>query len=148
MDMDNEKLRRVIVQGWLGMLLLLFLMIITDIVEFGMRGDFSPLNKDPGIAGLWFIVVMTCVNVLTQMFLQVTEVKIKRWVIFYLTVIYTFTIIAHQINHLIAGEGFDIHFILDITHHILGVWASIAAYRWAKYGGAEFSNKANEHGSI
>ncbi len=73
MDIVNEKIRRVIVQGWLGMLLLLFLMIITDIVEFGMRGDFSPLNKDPGTAGLWFIVVLTCVNVLTQMFIQVTE---------------------------------------------------------------------------
>lgn len=114
------------------MLFLLFLMMLTDLVEFGMAGDFSPLTKDPGIAGLWFIVVMTCVNVLTQMCLQVFDARLSRWIFFYLTIIYTLTIISHQVNHLIAGESFDIHFLLDITHHILGIWASIAAYQWAK----------------
>ena len=96
---ENDKLRKIVIQGWGGMLFLLFLMMLTDLVEFGMKGDFSALNKDPGVAGLWFIVIMTCVNVLTQMSLQVFDARLSRWAFFYMTSFYTLTIVGYQINH-------------------------------------------------
>ena len=134
MKQESEKLRRIVVQGWLGMLLLLIIMIIADLIEFGMKGDFSPLINDPGIVGLWFIAVISCVSVLTQMFLRTYDAYSCRWAFFYMTFAYTSIFITHQLYHLVAGAGFNIHFLLDVTHHILGVWATIAAYRWAKLG--------------
>jgi hypothetical protein len=130
MPLANDKLRSIVVQGWMGMLSLLLLMMLTDLTEFGMKGDFSPLLRDPGRAGLWFIVVMVSGNVLVQMAVRTFEGGVFRRLIFGATVLYALIFVGHQVTHLAQGEGFDIHTVLDIVHHTLGVWASVAAYRW------------------
>jgi hypothetical protein len=130
MTFANDKLRNIVVHGWMGMLSLLLLMMLTDLTEFGMKGDFSPLRRDPGMGGLWFIVVMVSVNVLAQIAVRTFEGKVFRRLIFGATACYTLIFVGHQVTHLIKGEGFDIHTILDIVHHTLGIWASVAAYRW------------------
>ena len=131
MNIDSDRLRHIVVQGWAGMLSLLLLMMLTDLMEFGMKGDFSPLSKDPGTGGLWFIAVVICINVLVQISVRSFDGKYFRWAIFGATTLYTLVFIGHQTTHLMLGEGFDIHAVLDITHHILGIWASAAAFRWA-----------------
>jgi hypothetical protein len=124
--------RNIISKGWSGMLFLLFFMMLSDLVNCGMNNDFSLLTKDPGISGLWFIAIMTMVNVCVQIAIQTFDNRIFRWVVFGLTVVYTLLFVAHQAIHIAAGEGIDIHFFLDLTHHILGVWAAVFAYKWAK----------------
>jgi hypothetical protein len=130
MPLANDKLRSIVVQGWMGMLSLLLLMMLTDLTEFGMKGDFSPLLRDPGRGGLWFIVLMVSINVLVQLAVRTFEGGVFRRLIFSATVLYTLIFVGHQVAHLAQGEGFDIHTVLDIVHHTLGVWASVAAYRW------------------
>lgn len=130
---EYPQTRNIIAKGWSGMLFLLFLMMITDIVECGIKNDFSFLTKDPGSKGLWFIVIMTIINVSIQILVQTFESKKFRWFVFSLTLLYTLFFIGHQVVHLVMGEGIDIHFFLDITHHLLGIWAVIFAYKWAKY---------------
>jgi hypothetical protein len=130
---EYPQTRNIIAKGWSGMLFLLFLMMIADIVECGIKNDFSFLTKDPGSKGLWFIVIMTIINVSIQISVQTFESKKFRWFVFSLTLLYTLFFIGHQVVHLVMGEGIDIHFFLDITHHLLGIWAVIFAYKWAKY---------------
>lgn len=130
-----DRWRNIIVQGWAGMLFLLLLMMLTDLNEFGMRGDFSALVKDPGVGGLWFIVIMACINVLAQISVRTFEHNFFRWMIFGATVIYTLLFVYHQVTHLAPGLVFDFHFAMDLVHHTLGVWASVAAYRWATLSG-------------
>jgi hypothetical protein len=132
MKNDNLKVRSIIIKGWSGMLFLLLLMMITDLVECGMKNDFTLLLRDPGISGLNFIVIMTVTNVLVQIALLTFENKKFKWFVFVLTLLYTLVFIGHQANHLIAGEGIDIHFFLDLTHHLLGIWATIFAFRWTQ----------------
>jgi hypothetical protein len=129
---EPEILKRIVIQGWTGMLFLLVLMMITDLIEFGMRGDFSALAKDPGMKGLWFIAVVACINVLGQIFVLIARSKRSRWAIFLFSSIYTLTFVGHQFVHVLGGEQFDIHSVLDISHHILGACASVAAYRLAR----------------
>lgn len=131
MIQSTNRWRDIIVQGWSGMLFLLFLMMLIDLIEFGMKGDFSALIKDPGVNGLWFIVIMTGINVIAQISMRTFDNKSFRWIMFGATAIYTMVFVGHQISHLIPGV-FDFHFVIDVVHHILGVWASIAAYRWAR----------------
>lgn len=76
---------------------------------------------------------MICANVVMQMIIRVIRKKHWRWFAFFSTLIYTLFFLAHQINHLVSGEGFDIHFVIDVTHNILGFWASWSAYKWAVY---------------
>jgi hypothetical protein len=135
--MDSKKtehlqIRNIIAKSWQGMLMLLFLMMFTDIIECGMKNDFTFLIKDPGTKGLWFIAIVTIVNVITQVSIHTFESKSFRWFVFGVSILYTLFFIGHQVVHLANGEGADFHFFLDITHHILGIWASIYAYKWAK----------------
>jgi len=130
MAASQDPLRNIIVQGWMGMLSLLLLMMLTDLTELGMKGDFSPLRRDPGIGGLWFIVVMVSVNVLVQISVRTFEGSVFRRLVFGATALYTLIFVGHQVTHLLAGEGFDVHTVLDVVHHTLGVWAAFAAYRW------------------
>jgi hypothetical protein len=38
----------------------------------------------------------------------------------------------HQVTHMIGGDGFDIHFVFDILHHICGICAALYSYKWLK----------------
>lgn len=127
-----DKLRNVIVQGWAGMLFLLFLMTLVDLNLLGMGGDFSALNIDPGVGGLWFVVIMACINVLLQISVRTFENKPFRWLVFGASVIYTLLFVIHQVEHMSSVLVLDYHFIIDMIHHTLGIWASVAAFRWAK----------------
>ena len=134
MNEIERKYQGMIVQGWIGMLFLLITMFITDLVEFAIRGGYEEmsalLTADPGISGLWFLACLICLNVLAQMSIRALHKKTCRWLVFFVTLSYTLFFVAHQVVHLINGEGFDIHFIIDITHHIIGFWACWAAYKW------------------
>jgi hypothetical protein len=132
MNSIADRLRNIIVQGWAGMLYLLLLMSLTDLNELGMKGDFSALNIDPGVGGLWFVVIMSCINVLVQISVRAFDGTPFRWLVFVASVIYTILFIIHQIDHLSAGQWFDMHFVIDLVHHTLGISASVAAFRWAR----------------
>jgi hypothetical protein len=125
-----------VVQGWSGMLMLLLTMFITDLVEFSMRGEYRELSAlltvDPGALGLWILSGLICFNVIAQMAIRAVHRRGCRWRVFGVTVAYVAFFVAHQLVHLAKGDGFDIHFILDITHHLVGLWACWAAWRWAR----------------
>lgn len=132
MTLQDDKQRRIAIQGLGGMLFLLVMMFITDFAEYAMANDFSLLIGDPGINGLWVLAIMACINVLTGLFLLVFENRTSRWVFFGIIAAYTMFFVIHQLEHLINGAGIDIHFFFDVTHHTLGITASISAFRWAK----------------
>lgn len=124
------------VQGWSAMLLLLLAMFITDLVEFSMRGAYqalsAQLSNDPGAVGLWLLSILICLNVVAQMAIRSLHHYRCRWRVFWFTAAYAAFFMGHQLVHLFGGEGLDIHFVLHVTHHVVGIWAAWAAYRWAQ----------------
>lgn len=131
-----QKYPGILLQGWVGMLFILITMLITDVLEYSMRGEYEELSSlpahDPGIVGLWFLSGMICFNVIAQMLIKTIHKKACVWRAFWISLAYTLFFVIHQIVHTIDGSGFDIHSILGMTHHILGFWATWAAYKWAK----------------
>lgn len=132
MDKENFKIQSIISKSFAGMLSLLFLMMLTDITECGMKNDFTLLQKDPGIKGLYFISAMTIINIILQTTIFTNKHVIFKYTVLVISVLYTLFFIAHQVIHLTSGEGIDIHFFLDLTHHILGIIAISYSYRWTK----------------
>ena len=122
-------------QAWSGMLAVLLAMLIADVVRLSMKGNFddlvASLNADPGPTGLWVLICLICLNTLVQVAVRTVDAPVFRRAVFWLTVAYTVFFVIHQVVHLLSGEGFSIHTILDLTHHTLGVWACWAAYQWA-----------------
>lgn len=143
----ESKYQGIVVQGWMGMLVLLLTMFITDLVEFSMRGEYQELSAllstDPGAGGLWVLSILICFNVIAQMSIRSVHRSGCRWRVFWFTVGYVAFFVIHQVVHLLNGDGFDIHFILDTTHHVIGVWSAWAAYKWAKYADATPHKRIN-----
>lgn len=142
--MPGHKYQGILLQGWVGMLFVLITMLITDVLEYSIRGEYEELSsllaKDPGMNGLWFLSGMICFNVIAQMLIKTIYKKSCVWRAFWITLAYTLFFIFHQMVHVVNGEGFGIHTILGITHHVLGMWATWAAYQWARSIGSENSN--------
>ena len=127
----NARRRATIAQSYVAMFLLLQMMFVSDLVEMGMAGDFSPLIRDPGTSGLWVMVVVACLNVLGQLSARFVEGQ-ARWALFALTLAYTLFFIGHQAEHLAAGDGVDMHFLLDMAHHGAGLVGTLSAYKLAR----------------
>lgn len=132
MDKENFKIQIVISKSFAGMLSLLFLMMLTDITECGMKNDFALLQKDPGLKGLYFISAMTIINVILQATIFTNRKIFYRYFILGISILYTLFFVVHQVIHLASGEGIDIHFFLDLTHHVLGIIAINYSYKWIK----------------
>ncbi len=132
---QQRKHQGILLQGWVGMLFILITMLITDVLEYSMRGEYEDLSlllrNDPGMVGLWFLSAMICFNVIAQMLIRTISKKACVWRAFWITLVYSLFFVVHQVVHVVNGEGFDIHTILGVTHHILGFWATWAAYKWA-----------------
>src|SRR3989344_4007770 len=130
--MNKEKIRSVIVQGYVGMLFLLAMMTVSDITAAGLSKNFDLLQNDPGTIGLWMTAVLLCINVLIQIAVRTFDGKKFRQSIYVVSIIYMLLFVAHQIFHFATGDGVSIDLMYDITHHIIGVWVIIYARKWAK----------------
>ena len=141
MQLNENRMRSIIAQGLTGMFFLLLCMFITDYVEYGMKGDFSALNHDPGLKGIWILTFVMCMNVLMQIAIQTFNNNTFKWLTFGFAVLYTLFFVMHQVGHALQGETFDMHTIFDVTHHIIGIWTTVAAYKWARFMGEEVREK-------
>jgi len=130
--MNIDKIKNVIVQGYVGMLFLLIIMTVSDLTVAGLSKNFDLLQNDPGTIGLWMTAVILSINVLIQISVRTFDSKKFRQSIYVASIIYTLLFVAHQIFHFAAGEGVTIHLLYDITHHIIGVWVIIYARKWVK----------------
>ena len=130
--MNEEKIRSVITQGYVGMLFLLIMMTLSDLTAAGLSKNFDILQNDPGVAGLWLTAVLLCINVIIQIAIRTFDGKKFRQGIYVASIIYMLLFVAHQIFHFAAGEGVTIDLMYDITHHIIGIWVIIYARKWAK----------------
>jgi hypothetical protein len=135
MQVIEIRYQNILIQGLTAMLLLLLTMFITDILELAMGGDYSRtseiISKDPGMAGLWFLACLICINVLVQMVVRSINQKKYRWLVFAFTVCYGVFFLSHQIFHFFSGEGYGVHLVLDSTHNIVAAWTTWASYQWA-----------------
>ena len=130
--MKEEKIRNIIVQGYVGMLFLLVMMTVSDLTLAGLSQNFNLLQNDPGTVGLWMTAVLLCINVLIQIAIRTFDGRKFRQSIYAASIIYMLLFVAHQVFHFAVGDGVTVDLIYDTTHHILGIWVIIYAYKWAK----------------
>lgn len=130
--MNKENIRSIIAQGYAGMLFLLIMMTVSDLTVAGLSKNLDLLQNDPGTVGLWMTAILLCINVLIQIAVRTFDGKKFRQLIYVASIIYMLLFVVHQIFHFAAGDGVTIDLMYDITHHIIGVWVIIYAYKWVK----------------
>src|SRR3989344_7282247 len=97
--MKEEKIRSIVVQGYVGMLFLLVMMTVSDLTLAGLSQNFNLLQNDPGTVGLWMTAVLLCINVLIQIAIRTFDGKQFRQSIYVASIIYMLLFVAHQIFH-------------------------------------------------
>jgi hypothetical protein len=137
MSAEPINFRAVISSAWAGMLAILLAMLLVDPLRHAMAGTYTELSDtlrhDPGVAGLRVLLVMLALNTLVQVAVHVFSSRRWRGILLGLSVLYTLFFLAHQIVHLLGGEEFGLHTLLDVTHHLLGCTACWAAWRWRQF---------------
>jgi hypothetical protein len=132
-QLQDLKLRRLISSCLSGMIVLLIMMFISDYIRLGISGDFSSLQSDPGIPGLWILSVLVCLNLLTQVSLQAANRPAAKIPIIVFIGFYGLFFLGHQLAHYRCdGFRFDVHVLLDATHHVLSAIAVLNGVKWLK----------------
>ena len=133
---SEERYRAITSQAWSGMLVVLLMMLIADVDRLAIQGSYgelaNSLRNDPGEIGLWVLTALVCFNAVVQVAVRTFDGRGFRRAVFWTSVGYTAFFILHQFAHVWSGERFSLHTILDLTHHVLGVWACWAASRWSR----------------
>jgi hypothetical protein len=136
MILAESRYRAITAQAWSAMLAVLLTMLIADVDRLAIQGSYAELAEslgaDPGLGGLWVLVCLICLNALVQISVHTFDVPLFRRLVFWTSVAYTVFFILHQAAHVAAGERFSLHTILDLTHHVLGLWACWASGRWSR----------------
>lgn len=134
------------------MLAVLLMMLQADVVRLAMLGPYSDLRlalaADPGISGLRALVYLACANVLMQVAIHTFDGKGFRLFVAVATGAYALFFMGHQVVHLASGEGVGLHTVLDVTHHLLGVWAMWAAGCWHGSYRAQFVRTGTSGGQV
>lgn len=130
---QDIRIRRIITTCLSGQLVLLIMMFLADYIRLGIGGDFSSLGTDPGIPGLWLLSVLVCLNLFTQVSVQLSESHLIKWLVAGFAGFYGLFFLGHQLIHY-RSDGFtaDVHVLLDASHHILAAIAVGFAIKWAK----------------
>ena len=136
LDHADSRYRAITAQAWSGMLAVLLTMFIADLVRLSIKGPYAELAEslaaDPGLTGLWVLVCLICLNALVQVAVRAFDGAAFRRLVFWTSVLYTAFFIWHQVAHVLSGERFGLHTVLDLTHHVLGLWACWASFRWSR----------------
>lgn len=125
--------RTLVAQGWTMMFLIFLAMFVADLTKSAVFQDFSKWSEDPGYGGLMILLGIMSIYAFMPMLVLSISAKWFRGTVVGITVFFTLFFIAHQLTHLTAGDKpFGMIHILDFTHHILGIWVTIAAVLWVK----------------
>ena len=126
--------RRLLTTAWAGMLAILLAMLLIDPLKYLMSGQYEELSQtlqqDPGTLGLRVLMVMLCLNTLMQVGIQMFAGRRWRSWVLAVTTLYGLFFLVHQVVHVAGGEALGLHTVLDVTHHLLALVATGAAWRW------------------
>lgn len=130
----NMNYREITARAWSGMLVILITMLIVDVLQFSMQGQYSELAatlaKDPGSVGLAVLLCFICGNALLQVAISIWDNRRFKSFVFWTSVLYTTFFVLHQLVHMIGGEDVGLHTVLDTSNHILGITACWASWHW------------------
>jgi hypothetical protein len=135
--MNQSQYAHRIALGWVSLLTLLLVMLMTMIVFSALDDDgFSALRKDPGRGGIRAMSYVVAVYALMPIFVYIADKfrsAIVRWALTAVAASSFFFLILHHLSHWHGGDrpNFNSH-VIDIAIHAVGLWLVYNSARWAR----------------
>jgi len=133
MQQRYDALQSRIAQGWTSMFFMVLCGFLTDLIKSAVGNDFDKWKTDPGYMGLSMVSVVMAIYIFMPMLIRTINAHWFRWLVVVLTVFFSLFFVAHQVAHALSGtRPFDMIHVFDFGHHILGIWVTVLASRWAR----------------
>lgn len=139
---ENSQYPTRIALGWVTMLMLLLVTLLTMIVFSALDDDgFSSLRKDPGRAGLnmmSFVVAAYAMMPLLTFAIDRMRATALRWAMVAFAGANFFFLVLHHLSHWHGGDRPTLSsHMIDIAIHVVGLWLIYNSVRWARSGSAQ-----------
>jgi len=133
MQAPYDELRSRIAQGWTAMFFMVICGFLSDLIKSAVTADFTKWDRDPGPIGLNIVSCVMAIYIFMPVLIRAVKAQWFRWLVVTLTVFFSLFFVAHQVAHALSGtRPFDIVHVFDFGHHILGIWVTVLAVRWAR----------------
>lgn len=121
--------------GWMAMAVLMVMTMVAPLVHSAIQTDFSEYAYHPGPNGLDAYCVAISVYVGMAVLTQRLDFIWLRWLNVALFLSVTLFELLHQVMHFRNGmvHGLMLQ-VMDIVHHLIGIWMVALAYRWLRSG--------------
>jgi hypothetical protein len=131
----NDRFRAMSAQGWTLMFMVFVSNLVIDLIKNTVRGDSTQWAQHLGMPGVQLLLVVMVIYAIMPMLIRSLSAQWFRFAVVGLTVFMGLFVGAHEISHLSpTDKPFGIFHTLDVTHHVLVVWVTVAAVRWARQG--------------
>lgn len=134
---ENSQYPTRIALGWITMLMLLMITLLTMIVLSALDDDgFSSLRRDPGRAGLGmmsFVVALYAMMPMLTFTIDRLRATALRWVMVAFAGANFFFLMLHHLSHWYGGDRPTLSsHMIDIAIHVIGLWLIYNSVRWAR----------------
>jgi hypothetical protein len=140
-DRKDDYLCTQIVHAWIGMFIVFASMLLMQVLQLLIDDNVEMLYLDPGISGMKVLISIEAfyamMMVLTHLVHPVAKLRPLRWLLMVAGLLTWMYFITHHAGHYTQNERPDFFSnVLDLTHHVLGLWLVITSVRWARYSPA------------
>jgi len=130
--MKSERMRNIIAQGWLSILLILITMAIVSVLQDVLDGNLQgALNARGGHKELWYTTILFIVAAAMPFLIKIFEAKTFKWTVFVITLLWTLSFMVSWVRDRVTAQGHYYH-LLFLAHSIVSIWTTIVAYNWAR----------------
>ena len=129
----SEHWRSIVAQGWTIMFMVFLANIVMDIVRNTVMNSSTQWANHLGMTGVKFVTVIMAIYAVMPVLIRTLSVRWFRYVVVACTALITLFVAAHEVSHLVAADKpFGVLHILDILHHVLGIWVIVATVMWIR----------------
>ena len=129
---ESTRLQSLISQAYVA---LPFILAAEFLIELGHRsigGGFGEIT----IGILWVLTIIFAVSAFMQMLVKFFDNKTFKWIVFGVTLFLVIGVLQHQLSSHTGRyltEGIiNLYAPLDLTFDVIGIWAVIMSWKWAK----------------
>jgi len=127
----SERMRKIVAQAWTSMLVVYVGSNVMDQIRISVAGSQAEWAEHRNIHSVELVLVMMSLYAVMPVLVRTLSARWFRGAVIGVTALMTLFVGAHEISHLSASDKpFGLLHALDMTHHLLGIWALVAAVIW------------------
>lgn len=134
MNAKAKPLESTVAQGWILMFLVFICINFIEFMNAAVQGDLVFFAGQEGAIALRAMIALMLLHAFVPMLVLTLDRRWFRWAVAVLTMGLGVAMLAHEMVHLfvVRNRGFGMFDLLDFAHHVLALWVSAAAVRWAR----------------